>query len=94
MQNPSEKKEEVKFEDLNEFKVPEKLKILPNDPENVKKSKKAKIKALKFSFKNAQIEEANNEKKDKWKSFNQNAAKVGHFKTRHDLDVFQGKRKH
>ena len=32
MQNPNEKKEEIKFEDLNEFKIPEKLKILPNDP--------------------------------------------------------------
>ena len=57
MQNPSEKKEDVKFESLDEFKVPQKLKILPNDPENVKKTKKNKIKALKFAFKNAQIEE-------------------------------------
>ncbi len=46
-----------------EFKVPEKLKILPNDPENVKKAKKTKIKALKFAFKNAQLDDFNNEKK-------------------------------
>jgi hypothetical protein len=39
-----------------EFKVPEKLKIMPNDPENVKKSKKNKVKALKFAYKNAQID--------------------------------------
>ena len=79
---------------MNEFKIPEKLKILPNDPENVKKSKKTKIKALKFSFRNAQLDEVNNEKKDKWKTFNQNASKAGHFKTRHDMDVFEGKKKH
>jgi len=30
---------------------------LPNDPENVKKSKKTKVKALKFAFKNAQVHE-------------------------------------
>jgi hypothetical protein len=36
--------------------VPDKLKILPNDPENIKKSKKNKIKALKFAFKNAKVE--------------------------------------
>jgi hypothetical protein len=45
----------VNFEDLTELKIPDKLKILPNDPENVKKSKKNKIKALKFNFKNAQV---------------------------------------
>lgn len=92
MQNPNEKKEEIKFEDLVEFKVPDKLKILPNDPENVKKSKKAKVKALKFAFRNAQLDEVNNEKKDKWKSFNQNAGKDGHFKTRHDMDIFAKKK--
>ena len=51
---------------MNEFKVPENLKILPNDPDNVKKSKKNKLKALKFAYKNAKIEEVNQEKKSKW----------------------------
>jgi hypothetical protein len=32
---------------------------MPNDPENVKKSKKAKVKALKFAFKNAKVDEVN-----------------------------------
>ena len=59
IQNKEEKTDEVEFGDLTEFKIPEKLKILPNDPENVKKSKKTKIKALKFSFKNSQVEEVN-----------------------------------
>lgn len=92
MQNPNEKKQEIKFEDLSEFKVPQKLKILPNDPENVKKSKKAKVKALKFAFKNAQVEEVNNEKKTKWNDFNQNSLKTGHFKTRHDMDILYKKK--
>lgn len=54
MQKQNEKEEEIVFDNLDEFKVPQNLKILPNDPENTKKSKKSKVKALKFAFKNAQ----------------------------------------
>ena len=53
-QQPNEK-EELDFKDMKELVIPDRLKILPNDPENVKKSKKTKVKALKFAFKNAQI---------------------------------------
>lgn len=91
MQNPNEKKEQIKFESLDEFKVPDKLKIEPNDPENVKKAKKNKIKAMKFAFKNAKIEEASQQKKSKWQNWNQNSEKVGHFKTKYDLQVFHSK---
>lgn len=68
---------------------------MPNDPENVKKSKKTKVKALKFAFKNAQIEEVNKEKQQKWKNWNSgstSAQKAGHFKTKYDMDVFQTKK--
>ena len=85
--NKEEKKEEVEFDDMTEFKIPEKLRILPNDPENVKKSKKTKIKALKFAFKNAQVEEVNKEKQQKWKDWNSTASnnKAGYFKTKLDV---------
>ena len=53
--NPNEKIEEVRVDPSEEFKIPDKLKIMPNDPENVKKNKKSKIKALKFAHKNAQV---------------------------------------
>lgn len=56
MGNPNEKVEEIKVDPSDEFKIPDKLKIQPNDPENVKKNKKNKIKALKFAHKNAQVE--------------------------------------
>ena len=95
MANHNEKPEEVKFEALDQFVVPDKLKIQPNDPENVKKSKKNKVKALKFAFKNAKVEEVNKEKQQKWKDWNSGAAssqKVGHFKTKYDIDVFQDKK--
>lgn len=93
MQNKNEKQEEVVFENLDEFKVPQNLKIMPNDPENVKKSKKNKVKALKFAFKNAKVEEVNQQKKSKWQDFNKQAPKVGHFKTRFDMDILEKRQK-
>lgn len=67
---------------------------MPNDPENVKKSKKTKVKALKFAFKNAQVEEVNREKQQKWKEWNSGGSsqRGGHFKTKYDMDVFQSKK--
>lgn len=74
--------------------MPDKLKILPNDPENVKKSKKTKVKALKFAYKNAKVEEVNKEKQQKWKDWNStgSGAKVGYFKTKHDIDTIHSKK--
>lgn len=63
----------------------------PNDPENVKKSKKNKVKALKFAFKNAQLEEANKEKKEKWKSWNEVSTKSGYFKSKHNMEALHSK---
>ncbi len=95
MGNPNQKVEEVKFQNLDEFTIPDKLKIQPNDPENVKKNKKNKIKAMKFAFKNAQVEEVNKEKQQKWKDWNSginSGQKVGHFKTKYDMNVFHSKK--
>ena len=66
---------------------------MPNDPDNIKKNKKTKVKALKFAFKNAQLQEVNREKQDKWKEWNCNSNKTGHFKTKYDLDVIYSKDK-
>ena len=62
---------------------------MPNDPENVKKSKKNKIKALKFAHKNAQVEEINKEKTQKWKDWNTGGStsgqKTGYFRNKYDM---------
>jgi hypothetical protein len=63
------------------------LKILPNDPENIKKSKKTKVKALKFAFKNAQIEDVNKQKQTKWQDFNSSGLKHGYFQTKLDVSA-------
>jgi hypothetical protein len=60
------------------------LKILPNDPDNIKKNKKIKIKSLKFAYKNKIEEEINLEKKNKWVEFNNLYAKNRFGKNRLD----------
>ena len=60
--------------DMKEFKIPEHLKILPNDSEAERKKKKKKIKALKQAFKNQQLEKVVEEKKNAWGAFTQKAA--------------------
>lgn len=47
---------------MKEFKIPDHLKILPNDSEVQRKKKKKKIKALKAAFKNAEVEKVSQEK--------------------------------
>lgn len=50
------------------------------------------MKALKFAFKNAQLEQVNKEKQTKWKDWNSSASKsTGYFKTKRDLDVIYSK---
>ena len=55
--------------DMKEFKMPDHLKILPNDSEIQRKKKKKKQKALKQSFKNQQIERASTQKQNQWSDF-------------------------
>jgi hypothetical protein len=46
---------------------------------------------MKFAFKNAQVEEVNKEKQQKWKDWNSginSGQKVGHFKTKYDMNVW------
>jgi len=68
--------------DVKELKIPDYLKILPNDSEAQRKSKKKKVKGLKQAFKIAQIEKDSNDKKGKWVNFNTKGydAKKGLFK--------------
>jgi len=77
---------------MKEFKMPDHLKILPNDSEAVRKKKKKKQKALKAAFKTQEIEQASSEKQNKWASFNEKAAqsKKGHFQvSKHRESIFK-----
>ena len=84
-------KEEIKFDNLQQLKIPDKLKVQPNDPESLKKSKKNKVKALKHAFKKAQLDKVNNEKKEKWKNWNEGSGKTGHFKSKHNMQTLYSK---
>lgn len=54
------------FEDLDDFKVPDNLKILPSDNEQQRQAKKKKLKALKQAFKQAQIERYSSDQQNRW----------------------------
>lgn len=76
--NPNKKK---LFEDTAEFKIPENLKILPNDSEAQRAAKKKKLKALKSSFKQSILEKDSREKQNKWMQFQNKGSqsKEGYF---------------
>jgi len=49
---------------------------------------------MKFAHKNAQVEEINKEKQQKWKEWNSGGSlgqKQGYFRNRYDMDQFQKK---
>ena len=77
-------KNKKKFEEneVAELKIPKHLKILPNDSETQRKTKKKKIKALKQGWKIAQIEKDTSEKQNKWSLFTDKKTemKKGFFK--------------
>jgi len=54
------------LEDMTELKIPENLKILPNDSITQRQAKKKKIKALKQSFKIALINKEAQGKQGEW----------------------------
>lgn len=56
------------------FSIPEKLKILPNDPENVRLKKKKKIKALKSAWRMNQTEKETKLYTSSWKNFQKTGA--------------------
>lgn len=62
-------------ENMTELKIPDHLKILPNDSEAERMRKKKKVKALKKAWKIGQIEKDSNEKQSKWSDFTDKAAK-------------------
>jgi hypothetical protein len=51
------------------FVIPDKLKVLPNDPENIRLKKKKKIKALRKAWRTAQIEKETKFYTSGWKEF-------------------------
>lgn len=56
------------------FSIPDKLKIKPNDPENVRKKKKKKIKALKSAWRMNQTEKETKFYTSSWKTFQKTGA--------------------
>lgn len=77
---------------MSEFKIPENLKVLPNDSLEERNRKRKKLKHLKQRFKNRLIEKDLRGKMGKWSNFNKNA-KVkgkGHFMVRKNTkSIFQ-----
>lgn len=55
----------------DKFTVPEKFKILPNDPENVRLKKKKKVKAMRKAWRTSQIEKETKVYVSSWKNFQQ-----------------------
>lgn len=53
------------------FEVPEKLKVLPNDPSEVRQMKKKRIKAMKKSWRQQQHDKASAAYQSSWKNFTQ-----------------------
>jgi len=77
---------------MTEFKMPDHLKILPNDSEAQRKKKKKKQKALKSAFKTSQIEKASSAKQNQWQNFNSKSAghKKGHWQAnKHRESIFK-----
>jgi len=68
--------------------MPEHLRILPNDSEIQRLSKKKKIKKLKQAFKSQLIEKDSKEKQGKWNNFNDNAEKnkKGHYQIKKNTE--------
>jgi survival-of-motor-neuron-related-splicing factor 30 len=85
------KKKKKVFEDTTEFKVPEDLKILPNDTEQQREKKKKRLKALKASFKQSVIEKDSRQKQDKWLQFKQKAGeqKDGYYHAKKTESMFK-----
>ena len=59
------------------FEIPDKLKILPNDPEDVRKLKKKRIKSMKKAWRQQQHEKASEAYQSSWKAFKQTTEASG-----------------
>ena len=101
-QNPNSlgKRGEEEFENMIDFKVPDYLRVLPNDSLEERNRKKKKIKHLKQRWKSSLIEKDLTGKLNKWGDFNVGAKdqKKGHFmikKNQHSIfkspDTIDGK---
>ena len=71
-----------------EFKIPEHLKVMPNDSQEERERKKKKLKHLKQNFKNSIIDRDMQNKRGKWNEFNE-TSKVhakGHFQMKKNTE--------
>lgn len=71
-----------------EFKIPDALKILPNDSLEERNRKKKKLKHLKQGYKTSMIDRDMQEKRSKWASFTEQskATARGHFYTKKNTE--------
>ena len=71
-----------------DFKIPENLKILPNDSLEERNRKKKKLKHLKQGYKTSLIDKDMSEKRSKWEGFNEKSKihAKGHFYTKKNAE--------
>ena len=67
-----------------EFKVPDHLKILPNDSLEERNRKKRKLKHMKQGYKSTIVAKEMEQKSSKWQEFNEKSVKYGkgHFQVK------------
>lgn len=70
------------------FEVPDKLKILPNDPEEVRKLKRKRTKAMKKAWRQQQHEKASEVYQSSWKNFSKSTEASGLTKL-HKTSLFR-----
>lgn len=71
-----------------EFKIPESLKILPNDSMEERNRKKKKLKHLKQGYKTSMVDREMQDKRSKWSTFNEQskAQAKGHFYAKKNVE--------
>lgn len=78
--------------DFQSRTLPEKLRIDPNDPEDVKATKRKKIHAFKSKMRLEQLEVTQNKRQNAWQQFQTNkgrAKKIGFFSGRKKESIFK-----
>ncbi|XP_010554328.1 PREDICTED: survival of motor neuron-related-splicing factor 30 [Tarenaya hassleriana] len=84
--------EQAASADFQSRSLPAKLKIDPNDPDDVKTAKKKKIHAFKSKMRQEQLEVAQNKRQNAWQQFQTTKAKtkkVGFFTGRKKESIFK-----
>lgn len=90
--NTSSKNRTLELTTMLEFKIPDYLKILPNDSLEERNRKKKKLKHLKQGYKTSLIDRDMQQKRSKWNSFNEKSKHQakGHFTAKkHSDSIFK-----